>query len=68
MRTQPWETAWPSEETSSVPWIPAPSKIPIQRALSGSAGPGGITWPARLPAQAELGTCQEGSTCLSWAW
>ena len=27
--------------------------------------PGGSTWPARSPAQAESGTCQDGLTCLS---
>src|SRR5581483_2407354 len=53
------------EETSSVPWIPAPLKKPIHRALIGSSGPGGITCPARLPAHGESGTCQEGLTCLS---
>ena len=40
---------------SAVPWMPAPSKIPSQRALSGFSGtPPGITLPARSPAQSLL--------------
>ena len=35
-------------QVSSVPWMPAPSKIPIQRALIGFDGPGGIV-PASEP-------------------
>ena len=45
----------PSVQVSSVPWIPAPSKIPSQRALIGFEGPGGIDCPASEPAQAEFG-------------
>ena len=57
----------PSEAISSVPWMPAPSKIPIQRALIGSSGPGGIdlAGEARRPRR-ESGTCQDGFSCLSW--
>ena len=66
MRTQPCDAAEPSEPMSVVPWMPAPSKMPIQRALIGSSGPGGITLPARSPAQALFGTCQDGFICLSW--
>ena len=59
--------AVPSEPMSSVPWMPAPSKMPIQRALSGFSGtPPGTTVPARSPAQSELGTFQAGSTALFW--
>ena len=59
----------PIEPLASVPWIPAPSKMPIQRALSGfSAVPPGTTVPARSPAQAEFGTVQAGFTALFWMW
>ena len=51
-----------------MPWIPAPAKMPIHRALIGSSGPGGMTLPASEPAQAEFGTCQVGSTALFWMW
>src|SRR5918911_166392 len=51
IRMQPWETACPIDQVSSVPCIPAPSKKPIQRALIGLSGsPAGITCPARLRA------------------
>src|SRR3954470_2199083 len=40
--------------------------MPIQRALIGSCGPGGITLPASAPAHGLFGTCHEGFTCLSW--
>jgi hypothetical protein len=66
MRMQPCEALVPSEPTSEVPWMPAPPKMPIQRAFSGFSGPGGITWPARSPAQSLCGTCHDGSTCLFW--
>ncbi len=68
IRTQPCENAWPIESVSSVPWIPAPSQSPIQRAFSGSLGPGGITCPASEPAQGLFGTLHEGSTTLFWMW
>ena len=71
MRTQPCDAAWPIEPYSlgSTPWIPAPSKIPSQRALSGLLGaPPGMTLPARLPVQAECGTLQAGLTALFWMW
>ena len=64
IRMQPWEAALPSEPTSLVPWIPAPAKNPIHRAWRGLSGPGGITSPARSPAQSESGTYQVGLTCL----
>ena len=52
-----------------MPWMPAPSKIPSQRALSGFSGvPPGTTVPARLPAQALFGTDQAGFTALFWMW
>ena len=57
----------PSEPTWSVPWMPAPSKMPIQRALSGFSGtPPGTTVPARSPAQALFGTLQGTFTPLFW--
>src|SRR5689334_10021401 len=69
IRMQPCDAAEPIEPSSDVPWIPAPSKIPIQRALIGLPGsPAGITLPARSPAQAEFGTCQAGLTALFWTW
>ena len=49
-----------------MPWIPAPSKIPIQRALIGFEGPGGIDCPASEPAQSDSGTCQVGFSSFSW--
>ena len=59
----------PSEPIWSVPWMPAPSKMPIQRALSGFSGvPPGITLPASEPAQALLGTLQGTFTPLFWMW
>ena len=48
MRTQPWEAALPSDAVSDVPWMPAPSKMPIQRALIGLSGPGGIVVAGEL--------------------
>jgi hypothetical protein len=49
--------------------MPAPSKMPIQRALSGFSGePPGTTVPARSPAQSLLGTFQAGFTALFWMW
>src|SRR3954451_15734000 len=38
--------------------------MPIQRAWIGLSGPGGMTLPPKSPAQAELGTCQDGLTSL----
>ena len=38
IRTQPCEAAVPIELSASVPWMPAPSKMPSQRALSGFSG------------------------------
>ena len=62
---QPCEALSPSEAMSSVPWIPWPSKKPIQRALRGLSGsPGGIVCPASSPAQALLGTCHAGVDLL----
>ena len=50
--------------------MPAPSKMPIQRALIGfSAVPPGTTLPASLRAtQVEFGTCQAGLIALFWTW
>ena len=62
---QPCDAAVPIDQISSVPWMPAPSKKPSQRALIGSAGPGGMTWPARAPAHELSGTCHDGLICLS---
>ena len=59
----------PIEPVASVPWMPAPLKMPIQRALSGFSGvPPGTTVPARSPAQSEFGTCQAGLIALFWTW
>ena len=49
---------------SLVPWMPAPAKMPIQRALIGLSGPGRMTFPARSPAQSLFGTCQDGFVLL----
>src|SRR5258708_27275136 len=65
MPTQPCDPACAIDHVSSVAWIPAPFQKPIQRALIGSGGPGGMMWPASDPAHALLGTCQDGSICLS---
>ena len=60
----------PIEFTASVPWMPAPAKIPSQRALSGFSGePPGITLPRSPGAtQAELGIVQAGLTALFCTW
>ena len=70
MRTQPWEAAVPIEPTLSVPWMPAPAKIPSQRALSGFSGvPPGTTLPRSLGAtQSEFGIVQAGLTALFCTW
>src|SRR5690348_15487573 len=68
MRMQPCDAEWPSDHVSVVPWMPAPLWNPSQRALIGSDGPGGIMRPARSPAQALSGTCQDGFTCRSLMW
>ena len=65
---QPCEAALPIEPVASVPWMPAPSKMPIQRALIGFDGPAAPRCPPRSPAQAEFGTCQDGFTALFWMW
>ena len=54
--TQPCEAAVPIVPYArSMPWMPAPSKMPIHRALSGLFGaPPGMTWPARLPVHARV--------------
>src|SRR4051812_3212053 len=65
MRMQPCDAAWPIDQSSDVPWMPAPSQKPIQRDLIGSSGPGGMTRPARSPAHALFGTCHDGLICLS---
>ena len=65
MRMQPWEAAVPMEASSAVPWMPAPSQKPIQRALIGLSGSFPvITLPARSPAQALSGTYQAGFAAL----
>src|SRR6202011_3117582 len=66
MRTQPCDALWPIVPYSlgSMPCMPAPPSKDMKRALSGSAGPGGITLPASEPAQALFGTYQGGSTCF----
>src|SRR3954465_5006588 len=62
---QPCEAREPIDQSSAVPWMPTPSVMPSQRAFSGLLGaPPGITWPARDPAHAALGTCHAGLTCL----
>ena len=68
MRTQPCDALCPMEPYSlgSIPWIPAPPLKAIQRALMGSSGPGGMTFPARSPAHAEFGTYQDGFVCFHW--
>src|SRR3954452_8546655 len=68
MRTQPWLALWPMLEYSdgSIPWMPAPPLNAIQRDLIGSSGPGGIVLPARSPAHAEFGTCQDGFVSRHW--
>ena len=60
----------PIEPSSSVPWMPAPSKMPIQRALSGLSGaPPGIDLAGEArPPRREFGTCQAGFTALFWMW
>src|SRR3954466_11477846 len=69
MRMQPWDAAVPIDPIASVPWMPAPSKMPIQRALSGLfGGRTGITWPASDPAQELFGTLQAGFTALFRMW
>lgn len=63
------EAGRPIDPGSLVLWMASPwSSIAIHGATSGSSGPGGITWPARLPAQRELGTCQAGLASLSRMW
>jgi hypothetical protein len=65
MRMQPCEARLPIDHGSEVPWIPIapPSDMKITRSgLRGS--PGGIVWPARLPAHALFGTCQAGFQSL----
>ncbi len=42
MRMHPCEAAEPTVHGSFVPWMPTPEARPIQRATSGSPGPGGI--------------------------
>src|SRR3954454_4283591 len=70
MRTQPCEALWPIEPYSdgSMPWMPAPSMIPSQRALSGLAAvPPGTTLPRSAGAtQLEFGIVQAGFTALFW--
>ena len=67
MRMQPCDARVPIDQLSAVPWIPTPSAMPSQRALSGLFGaPPGITWPCSEPAQSEFGTCQAGLTALFW--
>src|SRR5919202_493010 len=72
MRTQPWEAAWPIVPYSlgSMPWMPAPSKMPSQRALSGFSGePPGTTLPRSAGAtQEEFGMVHAGFTALFWMW
>ena len=56
IRMQPCDAREPIDQSSEVPWMPTPSAIPSQRALSGLFGaPPGMTWPWRLPAHAEFG-------------
>src|SRR3954464_11309532 len=57
MRTQPCDAACPIVPYSegSMPWMPAPLKMPSHRAFSGSSGPGGTVFPASLPAQVGAG-------------
>ena len=65
----PCEAAVPIDDSASVPWMPAPAKMPSQRALSGFSGtPPGTTVPARSPAQSEFGTLHAGSIALFWMW
>jgi hypothetical protein len=65
MRMQPWEARVPMDQSSPVPWMPTPSVMPIQRALSGlAADPPTTVVPASSPAQGLLGTDQTGLTCL----
>ena len=70
MRTQPCEAAVPIELSASVPWMPAPAKMPSQRALSGFSGvPPGMTLPRSSGAtQSEFGIVQAGFTALFWMW
>ena len=65
MRMQPCEAREPIEPSSPVPWMPTPSTIPIQRALSGFAAlPPSTVVPASSPAHGLLGTDQTGLICL----
>ena len=65
MRIQPCEAAPPMDASSAVPWMPAPSWKPSQRALMGLSGSfPAMTLPARSPAQAFSGTYHAGLAAM----
>ena len=54
-----------------MPWMPAPSKMPSQRAFSGfcrRAAGDDLRRLGRSGTQSELGIVQAGFTALFWMW
>ena len=65
MRMQPCDAGVPIEPVWSVPWMPTPLTMPIQRAFSGFADePPGTVSLANAPAHGLFGTLQVGFTAL----
>src|ERR1700710_1189926 len=65
IRMQPCEARDPIDPDSAVPWMPTPSTMPIQRALSGFAADPPATVSLRsAPAHGLSGTDQVGLTAL----
>src|SRR5829696_5882110 len=64
IRMHPWESEYPRDAASGVPWMPtAGAERPIQRVPSGLPGPGGIG--SASFAQSDGGGRHQGFRCMS---